>query len=564
MAKKGKGWVNESKRHALSAQGIPQPNTTKSNTTNSISSASILDSLFSPDNKNVLKHGKLEKIFFDKMKDDSKRMDKLVSEATETLSTADKLAEDTFYSLYKNFPEINDKQEINEGYRMNYDIVNEMMSLKEFEEMRIRTRGNELQSAMSTVYFLQNMIKNLSDEDIQKANDLQNEINKKTDEARKLQKSIGGLKDNSSKKAQEKVEEMKEQLEKLKSELSQKSKELEDELELNNSLIRNMARASIDDAKEQTDALENVMTGWGVGSSLDDANKISWKDKVELAEALQRNKKIIEMSKMIGQMKRLAISVQKKKVHKVPEFIEEIEMGNDINRVLPDELAYLGKEELKPIFLKKYSERQLLQYKMKGHEKQGKGSMVVCVDTSGSMSGLKETWAKSVALALYNVARRQKRAYKGINFSARGQHKVYSISTENGLLSGFKRDGVTDRHVSTEVSTEQSVSLIEFLEDSFGSGTDFDTPLKVASEIISSEKEFKKADMVFITDGIAEASQDVLEEIDEIKSKKDFQIIGIALDTSPGGLRKFCDSIFELEDILKDGKDVAQNIFELV
>src|SRR5690606_9820024 len=99
----------------------------------------------------------------------------------------------------------------------------------------------------------------------------------------------------------------------------------------------------------------------------------------------------------------------------------------------PSELALLADPETSILFDLKYVESRLMCFDMQGiqrvqqhHHKEElrsveeaakQGPMVICVDTSGSMSGMPETVAKAVALFIAGKARQQKRACYLINFS---------------------------------------------------------------------------------------------------------------------------------------------------
>jgi Mg-chelatase subunit ChlD len=61
--------------------------------------------------------------------------------------------------------------------------------------------------------------------------------------------------------------------------------------------------------------------------------------------------------------------------------------------------------------------KNLMQFKLEGKEKEGKGPLIVCIDNSGSMAGEREEWAKGFALGLLTIAKKQKREFCIIHFS---------------------------------------------------------------------------------------------------------------------------------------------------
>lgn len=106
-----------------------------------------------------------------------------------------------------------------------------------------------------------------------------------------------------------------------------------------------------------------------------------------------------------------------------------------------------------------------------------------CEDGSGSMSGERELWSKATMLCLLDLARRQKRTMHVVHFGGPGAYEL--ISFENPGDFSFDR-------------------IVEAAEIFYGGGTDFETPMRVALEIL--QREFSttggvKADVVFMTDG---------------------------------------------------------------
>ena len=51
------------------------------------------------------------------------------------------------------------------------------------------------------------------------------------------------------------------------------------------------------------------------------------------------------------------------------------------------------------------------------------------------------------------------------------------------------------------VGQNNSAGLLKFLQQGFGGGTNFETPLKHAFEMSASKKDYKKADVLMISDG---------------------------------------------------------------
>lgn len=174
------------------------------------------------------------------------------------------------------------------------------------------------------------------------------------------------------------------------------------------------------------------------------------------------------------------------------EEIIGIRLGRDIEHVLPSELALLADPETSILFDLKYVESRLMCFDMQGiqrvqqhHQKEElrsveeaakQGPMVICIDTSGSMSGMPETVAKAVALFIAGKARQQKRACYLINFST----------------------GIETLELGDDFGME---ALIKFLGMSFHGGTDAIPALGHALGVMQSET-YERADLLMISDFI--------------------------------------------------------------
>jgi len=185
--------------------------------------------------------------------------------------------------------------------------------------------------------------------------------------------------------------------------------------------------------------------------------------------------------------------------------IKGIKLAREIEHALPSELALLSDPDTSILFDLKYLEERLLCFEMQGEmyrdeteeyieeitvsEDDKKGPMILCIDTSGSMSGTPESIAKAMALHLATLAQSQNRQCYLINFST--SITTYEFSAEDGLEK-----------------------LIQFLQQSFHGGTDVAPALMSAIDRMESE-EFRKADLLIISDFImASLPEELLKRLD--------------------------------------------------
>jgi uncharacterized protein with von Willebrand factor type A (vWA) domain len=212
-------------------------------------------------------------------------------------------------------------------------------------------------------------------------------------------------------------------------------------------------------------------------------------DFAALAAQLQNNPKIKELARKMG---RDYISEEKKKQVKIPQAskseVHGTHRSDDVMRVLPSELLNLEDETLETLFYARLLEKNLLSYELQGvtfingeeteASKRRTGPVVVCLDTSASMQGAPLLKAKALLLAIANILKQEDRSLHVLLFGSTGEVREFSMAGQNN-----------------------SAGLLKFLQQGFGGGTDFETPLQHAFEIIASQKDYKKADVLMISDG---------------------------------------------------------------
>lgn len=109
---------------------------------------------------------------------------------------------------------------------------------------------------------------------------------------------------------------------------------------------------------------------------------------------------------------------------------------------------------------------------------------------------------------------------------------------------------------------------MEAAETFLGGGTDFETPLNEAIQLMSGERNaYSKADIVFITDGECGISESFLHSYKNTKKALKFRTTGILLDKGNGScsiesLKVFCDAIFRTSEMDEDG--IAKTIISSV
>jgi uncharacterized protein with von Willebrand factor type A (vWA) domain len=225
------------------------------------------------------------------------------------------------------------------------------------------------------------------------------------------------------------------------------------------------------------------------------ADRLGRLDQAELEQARRSVRKFSKPQSMI--LNRAAKST-----------VIGIRESDDISAITSCEAVLLASPETEDLFFLKFAEKKLLTYdyqpelRLEGTSSVGnsearikvqrRGPIILAVDTSASMTGEWECDAKALALSIVRVAFRQRRSVQVISFSSAADSMVLTPS----------RKGSLDK-------------LIRFLLLSFHGGTDLSVALREGLTMLDSPQ-FRKADMVFVTDGDA----DVLPREQVIKMKK--------------------------------------------
>ena len=229
-------------------------------------------------------------------------------------------------------------------------------------------------------------------------------------------------------------------------------------------------------------------------------------DFAALATMLQNNAQIKTLAHKMG---RDYISEEKKKQAKIPQASKSEVYGThrsgDVMRMLPSELLNLEDETLECLFYARLLENNLLTYELQGVTytngeetetiNKRTGPVVACLDTSGSMQGAPLLKAKALLLAIANILKQENRSLHVLLFGSSGEIREFAMAHQN-----------------------DSVGLLKFLQQGFGGGTDFETPLQRAFEIMASQKDYYKADILMISDGDCSLSP---EFIHTVKTQKE-------------------------------------------
>lgn len=455
-------------------------------------------------NNSVLKNlDTFDKRSFETILDKSEALKNVNKQGEKSLFSFEPLLNDLWGSLYKAKPELADVHNIDSNLLLNHQLLERMMNEQSFQDYREYTKLDDLTSAMATVkvgeqtneWLLQQQKEN------EKAKELINQIKQQQKKQQSKQENSNGSPNNESQ---------------ANSPLPDLMNQLMNELGFE-SLTMGLDK-SLDEAKQDSDNVKQLLAG----NDPAQLKKIPLGEKIKLAEKLRHNQKLRNIAEWAGRFQSIARKKQKSKQAKNIDR-SGVTLGNDIEKLLPSELALYHNQATKMDFLRRFSEGEVLLYDNKGKEELSKGPIILCLDQSSSMKSL-DTMSKAFTIAIMSIARQQKRDFAYIPFSS--------------------TSGIVQKFAKGKITTNELVTICEVF---MGGGTNFISPLSKSLELIN-ESRFNKADVIFITDGEASLSEDFLQRFNEVKRKKDFQVLSLCLKHRTDGLESFSDKVESIKN----------------
>lgn len=291
------------------------------------------------------------------------------------------------------------------------------------------------------------------------------------------------------------------------------------------------ASAALEEYRDAVAGLGQVMFGGGKGShdkrALDDK-------KVGLARRLRGDPRLKRIALLAGRFTRIAQQKRRTKVRHGAEEITDVELGNDLGRLLPVELVKLRHPRLHALALRDLLERKAMQYALTGKERLGKGPLVLLLDRSGSMDGDKDEWSTAVALALLGMAHDEHRTFAIVAFT---DQVIYEAVVKPG-----------------ERLDEEALNL------TCNGGTDIDAAVARGLDIIERNPgALHEADLVLVTDGCSLA-----ERAAKLKNKAKtlgVSVLGIGIGVAGELLAPWADAVEVITSLDGLGDQVADALF---
>ena len=498
-----------------------------------------------PKTHRVLKSTKIEQTIYDDLSEDAEELKEYENRGEEKLASFKSLVNDVFQSIYGLRPRFVDEGEMSDlSKTFNRGILSELMDDSNFTAIKQVCEGKELPAIGATEEFTEKLLKNLSTL-MNKATGGKGQVNAldlMEQDKEELCKHLTELK----KQYQDAEDDEKACLEKkivsTANKIISKNEQSEQFSDIVKKGMRQKAKdiaqivsESAESALERAEEISHTVMAWGNGDSNMQKNPVN----TEVLKRTAKSKKLRYIANFLGRYKEMLNSTRLAGYTYGRGEKYDIEYGNSLSRTLTSELAMTATPETVPMFMKKFQNKKLKQYRKREPEYKGKGDIIVCLDESTSTFGENNAYGMAIAMVLYEICR---------------------INHTNFALVHFSFDTKVDYFPKDEVP--DSKKILDCAETLLGGGTDFERPLREVFVLTAREK-VEKPDIVFITDGECDVSDEFLELFSEYKADTGAKLTGILLDKGDCfefSLAKLSDKLYRTSELLED--DIVSDLMK--
>lgn len=445
------------------------------------------------------------------------------------------LGDDVFRSFHTHDqPELLDATAVDPSVALHTRIMPKLMSTDEHAESRNITRDDPAMSAIATMATVRELRKVLDEELHEQVKEAQ-EFQERREEAQTQQEGLEGMREEArqlhseGKPVPEKLkEEIKAAVEQQRQALSQATQLAENPTPMNAQAAEAIANAATS-GQEAAEAAKG-MPSFGSGLGAGEPTYTSPEQALSIAEQWANNPDLKAMAELFGRMDREIRFKRSKRVVGGQDEIVDVKFGDNLNRVLPSELALLSDPDFEDDFFARYASQELLEFSTVGEENAGRGPIVMVIDGSYSMAGERNIWARAVAMCLLHIARIEMRDFALVEFASAGQVTNWQVPARKAL------DGQ---------------QVIDMASHMFGGGTSPILGVAEATKLMKDAPEFRKADIVMVGDGEAPFGAED-EALRRQNVEMGVRLFGIAVGGEMTGqqtyLHRYCEHVVDVHD----------------
>ena len=482
----------------------------------------------------VLQSSKLEDCIYRDLSKDDESMEAIQQEAASKLDSFPALSRDIFQSFYSLFPKRTDADRLTaEAQKFNAKLLDHVTEDADYPTIKSICEGRELPASEAASEFtakigaqLDELLPELGGENgtlktLEKLQAARNQVQ------RKLTELLEQMRDSVQNPTLEQaVIDAANQAESKTQQAEAVAKMVDTTARQNKDAICQSVSAAVDAAAEKE--VQAILGAWSDDAGTMEKNAVN----TELLQKVRQNPALLEISKHLGRFREIFAQGKRNGYAYGRGETYALELGNDLSRAIGSEFAMLASLQTLPLFVKKYQQRRLKQYRRREPVHKGMGDIICCLDESGSTRGDAAAWGKAVALALLDIATENRRKFALIHFAGPSECKV-------------------DVFLPGQYSVQDKMNAAETFLDG---GTDFERPLDEAIQLMDTG--FENADIVFLTDGLCELPEDYLTKLRKEQTARKFTVTGILLDAgNPGmdfSLTPFCQKIYRTSELTGD------------
>ena len=413
---------------------------------------------------------------------------------------------DTFVGLHDRMAHFTGREED----PVSTEVFRHLSASEEWSSLQEKTRGDTMSSALATSHIAREFLSNLPEE-VQQALQKHQEAQRALEETRS--KSRAGLP-----VAEQDLKALEEQLARTQEEALDAMSNSPAQLKAS---AWNSAQAAGDELKAAQQAADAFGFGWGdqtgQGGGINNLDGI-----VELAEQIKNHPGLQGLLDALGWVEMLAESV-KEDVASGQHYFTHYERGSlDLERLADEEYIGLAAdvEEVRLSFIARAVDGDVLLKHYEGEDELGKGPFVFVYDTSGSMQPFHSVLA-AITLSLMKAAREEERRFVAIPFSGPGDYQVFDLGPD-----------------------PTPAQLLELIEFGYWGGTEPYAPLEEALEIIRTDPDLNKADVLLLTDGsFSPPPESFLRTLEQTRKEIGVSLVTLLIFASNPHCEEFSDRV---------------------
>ena len=315
----------------------------------------------------ILQSSKLEDCIYRDLSKDDESMEAIQQEATPKLHSFPALSRDIFQSFYSLFPKRNDTEKLTaEAQKFNAKLLDHATEDADYPAIKSICEGRELPAYEAASEFttkigaqLDDLLPELGGEDgalktLEKLQAARNQAQQKLTEL--LEQMRDSVQNPTLEQA---VIDAANQAESKTQQAEAVAKMVDTTARQNKAAISESISAAVDAAAEKAKEVQIILGAWSDDAGTMEKNAVN----TELLQKVRRNPTLLDISKHLGRFREIFAQGKRNGYAYGRGETYALELGNDLSRAIGSEFAMLASPQTLPLFVKKYQQRRLKQYR---------------------------------------------------------------------------------------------------------------------------------------------------------------------------------------------------------